>query len=145
MKTKILKLLKGMNSDSKKESSACEKELCKILTDICNRIESIEHAVGWNVRCYPDRIDEIDIDNTYPGIKKLPEIIWCNYSTFEFETSWLDINLENYFEELKLKVIRTKTNTIEKVEASLNKHKEELEALKNLTYDKLNIDKNDNR
>ena len=137
MKAKILELLKGMNSDSKKESSKCERELCKILTDICNRIESIEHAVGWNVRYYPDSIKEIDIDNVYPGMTELPEIIWCEYGSFEFETYWLDINLENYFEELKQKAIRTKTNTIENVEASLNKHKKELEALKNLTYEDL--------
>ena len=137
MKAKILELLKGMNSDSKKESSKCERELCKILTDICNKIESIEHAVGWNVRYYPDSIKEIDIDNVYPGMTKLPEIIWCEYGSFEFETYWLDINLENYFEELKQKVIRTKTNTIENVEASLNKHKKELEALKKLTYEDL--------
>ena len=137
MKAKILELLKGMNSDSKKESSKCERELCKILTDICNRIESIEHAVGWNVRYYPDSIKEIDIDNVYPGMTKLPEIIWCEYGSFEFETYWLDINLENYFEELKQKVIRTKTNTIKNVEDSLNKHKKELEALKNLTYEDL--------
>ena len=137
MKAKILELLKGMNSDSKKESSKCERELCKILTDICNRIESIEHAVGWNTKYYPDSIKEIDIDNVYPGMTKLPEIIWCEYGSFEFETYWLDINLENYFEELKQKVIRIKTNTIESVEASLNKHKKELEALKNLTYEDL--------
>ena len=137
MKAKILELLKGMNSDSKKESSKCERELCKILTDVCDRLESIEHAVGWNVRYYPDSIKEIDIDNVYPGMTKLPEIIWCEYGSFEFETYWLDINLENYFEELKQKAIRTKTNTIENVEASLNKHKKELEALKNLTYEDL--------
>lgn len=139
MKTKILKLLKGMNSDSKKESYACEKELCKILTDICNKIEHVEDITGANIRCYPDRIDEIDIDNTYPGIKKLPEIIWCNYSTFEFETSWLDIDLKSYFEELKTKAIEYKQNTIERVEKSLNKHKEELEALKNLTYESFDL------
>ena len=137
MKAKILELLKGMNSDSKKESSKCERELCKILTDVCNRLDSIENAVGWIVRYYPDSIKEIDIDNVYPGMTKLPEIIWCEYGSFEFETYWLDINLENYFEELKQKVIRTKTNTIENVEASLNKHKKELEALKNLTYEDL--------
>lgn len=139
MKTKILELLKGMNSDSEKESYACEKELCKILTDICNRIKSIEHAVGWNVKYYPDSIKEIDIDNVYPGMTELPEIIWCEYGSFEFETYWLDINLEFFFEELKQKAIRTKKNTIEKVEASLNKHKDELEALKNITYESLDL------
>ena len=137
MKAKILELLKGMNSDSKKESSKCERELCKILTDVCDKLNSIENAVGWIVRYYPDSINEIDIDNVYPGMTKLPEIIWCEYGSFEFETYWLDINLENYFEELKQKAIRTKTNTIENVEASLNNHKKELEALKNLTYEDL--------
>ena len=137
MKTKILKLLKGMNSDSKKESSKCERELCKILTDVCNKLDSIENTVGWIVRYYPDEIKEIDIDNVYSGMTELPEIIWCEYGSFEFETSWLDIDFKEYFEELKLKSIRSKQNTIKNVEYSLNKHKNELESLKILTYEDL--------
>lgn len=140
MKTKILKLLKGMNSDSKKESYKCEKELCKILTDVCNKLESIEDMTKMYMEGYPDKIEEIDMDNTYKGIKKIPEIIWCNYGTFEFDTSWLDIDLKSYFEELKEKAVTYKQNTIEKVEASLNKHKEELEVLKNLKYENYNLD-----
>jgi hypothetical protein len=139
MKTKILELLKGMNSDSKKESYKCEKELCKILTDVCNKLESIEDMTKMYMEGYPDKIDEIDMDNTYTGIKKLPEIIWCNYGTFEFETSWLDIDLKSYFEELKEKAVTHKQTTIEEVEASLNKHKEELEELKNITFESLDL------
>lgn len=137
MKAKILELLKGMNSDSKKESSKCERELCKILTDVCNKLDSIENTVGWIVRYYPDEIKEIDIDNVYSGMTELPEIIWCEYGSFEFETSWLDINFKEYFEELKLKSIRSKQNTIKNVEYSLNKHRTELESLKILTYEDL--------
>lgn len=137
MKTKILELLKGMTSDSKKESSKCEKELCEILTDICNKLETIEDTVGYNVRSYPDKIDDIDMDNVYPGMNKLPEIIWCEYGSFDFETEWLDIDYKSYFEDLKRKSIDIKTKTIENVEFSLNKHKEELESLKNLTYETL--------
>lgn len=96
MKAKILELLKGMTSDSKKESYKYEKELCDILTDICNKLETIENSVGYNVRFYPDKITRIDSENAYTGMKKLPEIIYCNYDSFEFEfeTSWLDINFE---------------------------------------------------
>lgn len=141
MKAKILELLKGMNSDSKKESSKCERELCKILTDVCNRLDSIENAVGWIVRYYPDEIKEIDIDNVYTGMTELPEIIWCEYGSFEFETSWLDIDFKEYFEELKLKSVRSKQNTIKNVEYSLNKHKNELESLKILTYEDLDSER----
>ncbi len=141
MKAKILELLKGMNSDSKKESSKCERELCKILTDVCNKLESIEHAVGWIVRYYPDSIKEIDIDNVYSGMNELPEIIWCEYGSFEFETSWLDINFKEYFEELKQKSIKSKQTTIKNVEYSLNKHKNELESLKILTYEDLDSER----
>lgn len=137
MRTKILELLKGMTSDSKKESYKCEKELCEILTDICNKLETIEDAVCYNVRCYPDKIKEIDSDNVYSGMTKLPEIIWCDYGSFDFETSWLNINFEEYFEELKHKSIDIKTKTIENVEFSLNKHKKELESLKKLNYETL--------
>lgn len=135
MKTKILELLKGMTSDSKKETSKCEKELCKILTDICNKLETIENSVGYPVRFYPDKIDRIDSVNAYTGMKKLPETIYCNYEYFEFETEWLDIDFKSYFENLKHKSIDIKTKTIENVEFSLNKHKEELESLKKLTYE----------
>lgn len=137
MKEKIFELLKGMTSDSKKESSKCEKELCEILTDVCNKLKTIENSVRYCVRVYPDKIDDIDMDNVYPGMNKLPEIIWCEYGSFDFETSWLDINFEEYFEDLKHKSIDIKTKTIEEVEFSLNKHKEELESLKKLTYETL--------
>lgn len=139
MKAKILELLKGMTSDSKKESFKCEKELCEILTDVCNKLETIENSVGYNVRFYPDKIKGIDSENAYTGMEKLPEIIYCNYECFEFEfeTEWLDIDLKSYFEDLKHKTIDFKTKTIEEVEFSLNKHKEELESLKKLTYETL--------
>lgn len=135
MKEKILELLKGIASDSKKESYKYEKELCKILTDICNKLETIENSVCYSVRFYPDKINEIDSENAYTGMKKLPEIIYCNYGSFEFETEWLDIDFKSYFENLKHKSIDIKTKTIENVEFSLNKHKEELESLKKLTYE----------
>lgn len=130
MKEKVLELLKGMTSDSKKETYKCEKELCEILTDICNKLKTIERYVGLYIICYPDKITEIDGDNVYIGIEKLPEIIWCNDENFAFETKWLDIDYKSYFEDLKRKSIKN-------VEYSLNKHKEELELLKNLSYEDL--------
>ena len=103
--------------------------------EICNKLENIEDSVGYCIRFYPDKITEIDSENAYTGMKKLPEIIYCNYGSFDFETEWLDIDFKSYFENLKHKSIDIKTKTIEEVEFSLNKHKEELESLKNLTYE----------
>lgn len=142
MKTKILELLKGMTSDSKKESSKCEKELCGILTNICNKLETIEDSVGYPVRFYPDKITGIDSGNVYAGMKKLPELIYCNYESFEifefeFKTEWADIDFKSYFEDLKHKKIDIKTKRIENIEFSLNRHREELESLKKLTYETL--------
>lgn len=137
MKTKILKLLQGMTSDSKKESYKCEKELCEILTDICNKLKTIENSVGYNIKFYPDKITEIDSENAYTGMEKLPETIWCNEGNFGFEIKWLDIDYKSYFEDLKRKSIDIKTKTIKNVEYSLNKHKEELESLKKLDYETL--------
>lgn len=139
MKTKILELLKGMTSDSKKESSKCEKELCKILTDICNKLETIEDSIGYLVRFYPDKITGINSENVYTGMKKLPEIIYCNYDSYDFvfKTEWLDIDFKSYFEDLKYKKIDIKIKRIENVEFSLNRHREELESLKKLTYETL--------
>ena len=93
MKAKILELLKGMNSDSKKESYICNKEICKILNGVCNKLNSIESFI-CGYKTYPDEIETIDEDNTYKGIDRLPKTIWCNDGDVEFETSWLDIDLK---------------------------------------------------
>lgn len=143
MKTKIIELLKGMHSDSKKESSKCEKELCNILNEVYKKMEAIEDTVGWYVRGYPDSIVGVNPDCYYSGMNKLPKVIECTGEKeylsdeyeFNFQTEWLDIDLKTYFEELKLKEIRIKETTIKNVEASLNKHKQELEELKKLTYE----------
>lgn len=136
MKAKILELLKGMNSDSKKESSICNREICKILNGVCNKLNSIESFIcGYNT--YPDKIETIDEDNTYKGIDRLPKTIWCNDGDVEFETSWLDIDLKDYFESLKNKEINNKKRIIESVENSLNKHKKDLETLKTLYYENI--------
>lgn len=137
MKTKILELLKGITSDSKKESYKCEKELCEILTNVCNKLETIENFVGYNIRYYPDKITKIDSENVYTGMEKLPETIWCNDGDFCVPTKWLDIDYKSYFEDVKRKSIDIKTKTIKNVEFSLNKHKEELESIKKLNYETL--------
>jgi hypothetical protein len=139
MKTKILDLLKGMSSDSKKESYKCEKELCKILNDICAKMETIENLT-YPIRNYTEIVS---IDNDMLPIDNLPKYIYCNeysgYETFEFYTEWLDLNMENYFEVLKEKAINIKKATISNVEYSLIKHKKELESLQNLTFENLDI------
>lgn len=137
MKTKILDLLKGMSSDSKKESYKCEKELCKILNDICAKMETIEKYT-YAIRDYTEIVS---IDNDIFPIDNLPKYIHCNeysgYETFEFDTEWLDLNMENYFEVLKEKAINIKKTSISNVEYSLFKHKKELESLQKLSYETL--------
>ena len=65
----------------------------------------------------------------------MPDEIGCNDGYYVFHTELLDINYKEYFETLKEKAINNKNIVIENVENSLIKHKEELEKLKNLTYD----------
>ena len=61
---------------------------------------------GWlSIRFYPDKITEIDIDNLYTGMEKLPEIIWCDDGSFKFETKWLNIDYKSYFEDLKYRIV----------------------------------------
>lgn len=146
MKDIILKLLECMYySDSKSESWKYEKELCKILNEAYKKLETIEDTVSWHVRDYPDSIVGVNQDCYYPGMTKLPKIIECTGEKgylsdeydFDFQTEWLDMDLKIYFEKLKLSGIRIKETTIKNVEASLNKHKQELEELKKLSYETL--------
>lgn len=138
MKERVLELLKGMTSDSKKETYKCEKELCEILTDVCNKITTIEKSVIRYIIFCPDKIFKVDSENAYVSIEKLPETIWCNDGNFEFKTEWLDTDYcKSFFEDLKRKSIDIKIKVIKNAEASLNKHKEELESLKKLSYEDL--------
>ena len=130
IKEKILDLLIGMRSDSKTESYKCEKELCSLLQSITDKMEQIENALGYPIREYYP-IQNIDNDYIYDA---LPEVIWCNDGTFEFKMKWIDIDLKEYFEEIKSKVISIKENTIKNVENSLVKHRRELEKIQMMKH-----------
>lgn len=134
MKEKILELLNGMNSDSKSASSKCERELCKILTSIIDKKEKIEDYADEYIINYPDKITDVE---SYGIYNILPEIIWCNNEEFKFETKWLDIDWETYFEELKAGSIRSIEHTIANVEKSIIKHKERIMTLSHRKIDDL--------
>lgn len=134
MKTKLLELFKKRyNTDSKSESWKYEKEICGILQSAIDSIWEIEEAVGHH-RYIPEYYVIKNIDDNY-CYTKLPDVIECNDGYHCFRTELLDINYKEYFETLKENEINYKNNVIASVENSLIKHKEELEKLKNLTYD----------
>lgn len=124
------KYYKEMSSDSKRKSAEAEYKLCKILNHVITKMEKIEDAARYGVRSYPENIFEVEYDGYYD---KLPEVLECNYSdtwvSFRFETSWFDLDYEAYYEELKAKNIGSIKYTIEKVEQSLVKHREEIQKL----------------
>ena len=126
MKQKILELLNGMNSDSKSASYKCEKELCKILTSVIDKKYKIESYADKYIQDYPETITDVI---SYGVYKTLPEILWCNDEEFKFETRWLDIDWELYFEELKQSSIKNIEHTIKQVEKSIMNHKERMTIL----------------
>ena len=71
---------------------------------------------------------------------ELPKYIECenNYSgyhdDFNFKTEWLEMNWEEYFNDLKSKRISSMINTINNIEKSLEKHKKEFNRVYNLKY-----------
>lgn len=134
MKERVLELLNGMKSDSKSASYKCEKELCKILTSIVDKKHKIESYADMYIQDYPDRITDVESWGIY---NTLPENIWCNDEEFKFETKWFDIDWGSYFEELKQRTIKGIQNTIERVEASIGKHKENLKNISNRNFEDL--------
>ena len=120
------KYYKEMGSDSKSKSAEAERKLCKILNHVITKMETIETIVDYGVRNYPYRIYRIEYDGYYG---KLPEELECNHDDFIFETSWFDLDYEAYYEELKAKSIGSIKYTIEKVEQSLVRHREEMQKL----------------
>lgn len=138
MKDKILKLVEKMDDDSKSVSYAAEKELCEILTNIMKKKESIEDTCHINNMSYPDKIYSIDWCNYhYNNDDKTITCILCNDEEFKFEMSWLDIDYEKYFEELKKHHIEYLEGLIKRVENTIVKHKEELEYCKNLKFENI--------
>ena len=136
MKEKIITLLREMTNDSKSASFIAEKELCSILTLAINQLNTIEEKVGWCVREYPDKIKNIDDGGWYI---ELPKEIYCNNGDFCFKTEWLNINLKEYFEELKKNKINNIKNRIFHVEHSLSEHRRDLQHIENLNFDDLGI------
>lgn len=134
MKQKILELLNGMYSDSKSASYKCEKELCKILTSVMDKKHKIEAYADRYIQDYPDKITNVE---SYGIYNTLPENIWCNDDDFKFETKWLDIDWESYFEELKQSSIRGIEHTIKQVEKSIMNHKERLAILSHRQFNDL--------
>lgn len=134
MKQKILELLNGMNYDSKSASYKCEKELCKILTSVMDKKYKIETYADRYIQDYPDKITDVECFGVY---NSLPDIIWCNDEEFKFETKWLDIDWEAYFEDLKQISIRGIGHTIKQVELSIMKHKERMAILSHRQFNDL--------
>lgn len=140
MKNKVLSLLKGMHCDSKKESCKCEKEICNIFNDIINKMSSIEDNIGVYLGEYPVKITGVDAYCIVEESSELPKYIECenNYSgyhdDFKFDTEWLEMNWEEYFNDLKSKQLSSIINIIENVEKSLEKHKTEFNRVYNLKY-----------
>lgn len=136
MKERILELLNGMTSDSKSASYKCEKELCEILTSVMDKKHKIEIYADRYIQDYPNKITDIE---SYGIYNTLPENIWCNDDEFKFETKWLDIDWKLYFEELKQGTIKGIENTIERVEDSIVKHKENLKNISNRNFEDLKL------
>ena len=129
LKELACKYYKEMGSDSKRKSAEAERKLCKILNHVITKMEKIEVAANYGVRNYPEKIYEVEYVGYY---HELPKILECNYNddwVFKFETSWFDLDYEAYYEELKAKSIGSIKYTIEKVEQSLVKHREEIQKL----------------
>lgn len=136
MKERILDLLREMTDDSKSVSYRAEKELCGILTDVINRLEKIEKALGYPVHNYPDKIESIDDAWWY---YELPKEIDCNDGDFTFRTEWLDIDLRKRFNDLKANRIDSIKHTIASVELSLKAHRRDLENIGELRFEDLAI------
>ena len=127
------KYYKEMGSDSKRKSFEAERKLCKILNHVITKMETIETVVDYGVRNYPYRIYKIEYDGYYG---KLPENLECNQDDddFIFETSWFDLDYEEYYKEIKEKHINSINYTIEKVEQSLENHRKEIQRLSKSTF-----------
>ena len=132
IKKRILELLNEMLDDSKSKSYKAEKELCNILTEFINKKDKFENALGKYVCDYPKKI--FNVENCF-SYEKLPDEIVCNNEYFTFYTEWLDINWEEYFNQIKKDKVSYLTGLIERVEATVIKHKKELQNFSEMAFE----------
>ena len=136
------KYYKEMGSDSKRKSAEAEHKLCKLLNHVINKMRKIEVVTHCGVHNYPVRIDEVEYEGYY---NKLPDVLECNYNDsnnliFRFESSWFDLDYKAYYEELKAKSIGSIKYTIEKVEQSLEIHRERIQKLSESNFSDIEFD-----
>jgi hypothetical protein len=134
MKEKILYLLREMTNDSKSASYKAEKQLCNILTEVINKLHTIEKKVGRYEREYPNKIWSID---EWCWYDKMPKEIDCNDGDFCFKTEWLDINPQEYFEKLKKEKINSIKNSIFHAKSTLCEHERDLQHIEELKFEDL--------
>lgn len=137
MKEKILTLLREMTNDSRSASYKAEKELCKILTEVIDKLHTVEKKVGSYIRNYPEKIESID--DEYYLYDELPTEIYCNDEDFCFKTEWLDINIHEYFETLKKEKISCIKNRIFHAKSTLCEHERDLQHIEKLKFEDLGI------
>lgn len=137
MKEKVLELLQIMNgSDSKSSSYKAERELIKILEEVIDKKYTFEDRSGAYEMDYPESIYNVCLEGK---CKDLPSIIYCNDYEFEFETSWFDINWEDYFNKLVKRKIEYLKTTIRMAENELANFNERLNHFKNLKFIDINF------
>lgn len=99
-------LIRKTNSDSKSETDKAERELCDLLSAIIDAKYQVEHYTDHYMMDYPTnrKIHSIEDLSFYGKLGKLPKEIVCNadeYDDFVFDTEWLDIDLDGYFNMLR--------------------------------------------
>jgi hypothetical protein len=143
IKDRVKELLVEMSSDSKSASYKAEKELCKILSDVIKKMHAVEKTLGQYIRDYPydDKITEIEYYSEMCNY--FPKEFYCNEEEFVFNTAWLDWtdeDFKNYFEDLKRKEIGGIRHTIERVEYSLEQHRNRISRLETLNFSDVNYE-----
>lgn len=131
---RIMYLIRITNSDSKSETYTAECELCKLLSAVIDAKYQVEHYTDNYIIDYPyDRkIHSIEDLSFYGSIGKFPKEIVCNadeYDDFVFDTEWLDINLDEYFNKLQNESIMYVSNLKKQYTTKLKNIDKQIERL----------------
>lgn len=134
----LFELYKGRRESMPKIARIKELELFRVMTEILRKMYRVEKLVYPNKekRKYPRFIHVYDIlqGGYQKGMEDFPEVLVTN-DNFEFRTEWFDLDIHEYFEELRNAAIWEIGDEIEELRTQLKQKKKDFDKLGTMVLD----------
>ena len=134
----LFELYNGRRECMPKLARIKELELFRVMTEILRKMYRVEKLVYPNkeIRKYPRFIHVYDIlqGGYQKGMEDFPEVLVTN-DGFEFRTEWFDLDIHEYFEELKDETLWEMIKEMDVLRTQLKQKKKDFDKLGTMALD----------